>query len=64
MAASLTEYTKEEQQSVIRFLWSVGVKTSDMYRRMTVQYGDNCMSGRKVYKRVEKVKAGHRNVAA
>jgi len=29
----------EEQQSVIRFLWSEGVKSSELYRRMKVQYG-------------------------
>jgi len=29
----------EEQRSVIRFLWSKGVKPSEIYRRMKVQYG-------------------------
>jgi len=29
----------EEQRSIIRFLWSEGVKPSEIYRRMKVQYG-------------------------
>jgi len=29
----------EEQRRVIRFLWSEGVKPSEIYRRMKVQYG-------------------------
>jgi len=33
----------EEQRSFIRFLWSEGVKPSEMYRRMNVQYGDSCL---------------------
>jgi hypothetical protein len=31
MAASLTEHTEDQQQSVIKNLWSEGVKTSKMY---------------------------------
>lgn len=33
-----------------------GWKTSDIYGRMLVQYGDNCMSQRKVYERMQKLK--------
>jgi len=39
MAAPLSNCTVEEQRSVIRFLWSGGVKPSEIYRRMKVQYG-------------------------
>ena len=39
MAAPLSTCTVEEQRSVIRFLWSEGVKHSKIYRRMKVQYG-------------------------
>ena len=39
MAAPLSTCTVEEQRSVIRFLWSEGVKPSEIYRRMKVQYG-------------------------
>jgi hypothetical protein len=34
------------------------VKTGEIYGRMTVQYGDNCMSQRKVYERVERFGGG------
>jgi hypothetical protein len=30
----------EKQRSFIHFLWSEGVKPSEIYRRMKVQYGD------------------------
>jgi len=36
----------EEQRSIIRFLWSEGVKPSEIYRRMKVQYGDSCLRHR------------------
>jgi len=39
MAAPLSTCTVEEQRCVIRFLWSEGVKPSEIYRRMKVQYG-------------------------
>jgi len=39
MAALLSTCTVEEQRNVIRFLWSEGVKPSEMYRKMKVQYG-------------------------
>jgi hypothetical protein len=39
---------KEDQQSVIHCLGPEGLKTSEIYRRMTVQYGSNCMNQRKV----------------
>jgi len=38
MAAPLSTCAVEEQLSVIRFLWSEGVKP-EIYRRMKVQYG-------------------------
>jgi len=50
MATPLMESSKEQQQSVIQCLWSDGVKTSEIYRRMTVQHDGNCMNLRKVYK--------------
>ena len=39
MAAPLSTCTVEEQRNVIHFLWSEGVKPSEIYRRMKVQYG-------------------------
>ena len=44
MATQLSTCTVEEQRSIIRFLWSEGVKPSEIYRRMKVQYGDSCLS--------------------
>jgi hypothetical protein len=61
MAAPLSTCTVEEQQSIIRFLWSEGVKP-EMYRRMKVQYGDSLSQGR-VYEWVERFQNGRQNVS-
>jgi len=63
MTASLSTCTVEEQRSVIRFLWSEGVKPSEIYRRMKVQYGDSCLSQGKVYEWVERFQNGRQNVS-
>ena len=39
MTAPLSTCTVEEQRIIIRFLWSEGVKPSEIYRRMKIQYG-------------------------
>jgi hypothetical protein len=52
-AAPLLQCTKEEQRPVIRFLWSGGVKMTDIYRKMLLHYGNNYLAQRKVYGWVE-----------
>ena len=59
MAAPLSTCTVEEQRSVVHFLWSEGVKPSEIYR-MKVQYGDSCLSQGRVYEWVERCDE-HRN---
>jgi hypothetical protein len=39
MAAPLSVCTKEEQRSVIRFLWSDGVSGAAINQRLSAQYG-------------------------
>jgi len=63
MAAPLSTCTVEEQRSVIRFLWSEGVKPSEIYRRIKVQYGDSCLSQGSVYEWVERFQNGQQNVS-
>jgi len=63
MAAPLSTCTAEEQRSVIRFLWSEGVKPSEIYRRMKVQYGDSCLSQGTVYEWVGRFQNGRQNVS-
>jgi hypothetical protein len=42
------------------FLWAEGVKPADIHRRILAQYGSvNCMSQRKVYKWVARLKSGN-----
>jgi hypothetical protein len=54
MAAPLSTCTGEEQGSSIRFLWSEGVKPSEIYTRMKVQCGDSCLNQERVYGWVER----------
>ena len=63
MAAPLSTCTVEEQRSVIRFLWSEGVKPTHIYRRMMVQYGDSCLSQGRVYEWVERFRNERQNVS-
>jgi len=63
MAAPLSTCTVEEQRSVIRFLWSVCVKPSEIYRRMKVQHGDSCLSQGRVYEWVERFQNIRQNVS-
>lgn len=58
MAAPLSICTALEQRSVIRFLSSEGVKPMEIHRRMTVQYGDSCLSLQQVYEWCRKFKSG------
>jgi len=63
MAAPMSTCTVEEQRSVIHFLWSEGVKPSEIYSRMKVQYGDSCFSQGRVYEWVERFQNGRQNVS-
>jgi hypothetical protein len=47
-----------EQQAVFHFLWSEGVKTSEIYRRMLAQYGEHCMAQKNVYEWMDRFKCG------
>jgi hypothetical protein len=63
MAAPMSTCTVEEQRSIIRFLWSEGVKLSEIYRRMKVQYGDSSLSQGRVYEWVEGFQNGQQSVS-
>jgi len=56
MAVPLQQCTKQQQLSVVRFLFSEGVKPIEIHRRMRIQYGDRCMSRTQVYEWTEKFK--------
>ena len=42
MAAPMEDATHEEKRAVVRFLAAEGVKPSQVYRRMSAQYGSYC----------------------
>lgn len=58
MAAPLSICTKEEQHSVIRFLWSEGVSGAKIHRRLSVQSRNSVLPQRRVYKWIVKLKNG------
>ena len=58
MAAKLINCTKEEQRSVIRFLWEEGVPGAQIHLRMCAQYGDKVLSRRIVYEWIEMFENG------
>jgi len=58
MAAKLINCTKEEQRSVIRFLWAEGVTGAQIHLRMRAQYGDKVLSRRIVYEWIEMFENG------
>jgi hypothetical protein len=49
MATKLINCTKEEQRSVIRFLWTEGGPGAQIHLRTCAQYGDKVLSRRIVY---------------
>ena len=58
MAAKLINCTKEEQRSVIRFLWAEGVPGAQIHLLMCAQYGDKVLSRRIVYEWIEMFENG------
>jgi hypothetical protein len=50
MEAPLFIYTKEEQWTVICFLWAKGVSGCEMHRRMSVQCRNSVVSKQSIYK--------------
>jgi hypothetical protein len=62
MEAPLSECTISEERAVVRFLWTEGIKPSEIHRRMLAQYGDKYIGQRKVYEWVERFKNGRMNM--
>jgi hypothetical protein len=56
MAAPLSDCNIEEQRAVVRFLWSEGIKSAEIHRRMLAQYGARTMHQRKIYEWIERFK--------
>jgi len=40
------------------FLWSAGLKTLELCKRMSTQYGEHCMAHKNVHKWVDRFKCG------
>jgi hypothetical protein len=56
-AAPLSNCTAVVQCVVMFFLlWSAGMKTFKIYKRMSTQYGEQCMAQKNVYKWVDRFK--------
>jgi hypothetical protein len=61
MATPLSICTKEEQYTVIRFLWTEDVLVAEIHRRLSAQY-ENSALPQSVYKWITMFKNGHRIV--
>lgn len=62
MLARLSVCTREEQRSVIRFLWAEGVKGAEIHARLCTQYGNNALPRRSVYEWIEMFENGRTSV--
>jgi len=62
MAAKLINCTKDEQHSVISFLWAEGVPGAQIHLRMCAQYGYKVLSRRIVYEWIEMFENGRTTV--
>ena len=62
MAAKLINFTKEEQRSVICFLWAEGGPGAQIHLLMCAQYGDKVLSCRIVYEWIGMFKNGRTSV--
>jgi hypothetical protein len=63
MAAPLIECMEKKNNDLWPdFCGKEGVRTSEIYRTMAVQYEDNCMTQKKVYEWVERFKGEWKNV--
>jgi hypothetical protein len=49
MDTPLQDCTAGEYRAVIHFLLAEGVKQAEIFRRMCVQYGENCMNSSSFY---------------
>jgi len=58
MSAHLSVCTKEEQRSVIRFLWAEGVKGAKIHARLCTQYWYNALPPQSIYEWIEMFKNG------
>ena len=56
MALPLQQCTEQEQRSVVRFLFSEGMKPIEIHRQMIIQCDDRCMSHTQVYEWTEQFK--------
>ena len=58
MNAPPAQSTREEQRTVVRFLWLEGSLGAEIHKRLLAQYGDNALSRRTVHEWIEKFESG------
>jgi hypothetical protein len=60
--ATVLEYTLQEQNSVVRFLWAKGLNTKNISNEMLPVYDGKCLSCKAVHNWVEKFSQGRSEV--
>ena len=63
MSTSLSDCTREEQRSTIRFLWGEGCKGAEIVRRLRAQYGDQTLPQSTVFYWLKLFKDGRTRVS-
>jgi Mlc titration factor MtfA (ptsG expression regulator) len=63
MATPLSTCTVKSNEALFLFLWSEGVKPSEIYRRIKVQFGDSCLIQGRVYEWVDGFQNERQNVS-
>jgi hypothetical protein len=58
MPTMLEGCTTEEQRSIVRFLWTVGLNAKDIHKEMFPVGGGKCLSRKAVHNWVEKFSQG------
>lgn len=61
MSIHLSICTKEEQRSVIQFLWAEGFQGAKIHSHLCAQYGDSALPCQSVHKQTEMFKNGRRS---
>jgi hypothetical protein len=62
MATMLEEYTTEDQNSVVRFLWAKGLNTKDIHKEIFTVYHGKCLLHKDVHKCIKKFSQGRSKV--
>jgi hypothetical protein len=62
MSNVLEEYTREDQCSIVRFLWARGLNSKNIHTEISPVYGGKCLSRKAVHNWIDKFSQGRSKV--